>query len=110
MMDVWGDRSTLERTIQHVLRSMTQWGLLQAGSEHGSLVGVDHKFRVSGVVSQILAHSILLGQGKGMTYSNLREHPAFFPFKLDVHLADLIASSTFIVHRQGDQSDLIEIR
>ena len=37
MTETWGDRSTLERTIQHVLRSMAQWGLLRAGEEHGSL-------------------------------------------------------------------------
>jgi hypothetical protein len=31
MTETWGDRSTLERTIQHVLRSMAQWGLLRVG-------------------------------------------------------------------------------
>ena len=39
MIEAWGDRSTLERTIQHVLRSMSQWGLLRAGEENGSLIG-----------------------------------------------------------------------
>ena len=38
MTETWGDRSTLERTIQHVLRSITQWGLLRHGKEKGSLI------------------------------------------------------------------------
>ena len=37
MTDSWGDRSTLERTIQHVLRSVRQWGLLRDGPDKGSL-------------------------------------------------------------------------
>lgn len=109
MTETWGDRSTLERTIQHVLRSLTQWGLLQAGSEHGSLVGNSSPIRVDNNVSQLLAHAVLLGQGKGLAFSQILEHPALFPYKLDLSVRDLLASPTFHVHRQGDQSDLVEL-
>ena len=109
MTETWGDRSTLERTIQHVLRSLTQWGLLHAGSEHGSLVGNSSSIRVDNIVSQLLVHAVLLGQGKGLAFSQILEHPALFPFKLDLSIRDLIASSAFHVQRQGDQSDFVEI-
>ena len=109
MTETWGDRSTLERTIQHVLRSLTQWGLLQAGSEHGSLVGNSPPIRVDNNVSQLLVHAVLLGQGKGLAFSQILEHPALFPFKLDLPIRDLIASPFFHVQRQGDQSDFVEI-
>ena len=109
MTETWGDRSTLERTIQHVLRSLTQWGLLQAGSDHGSLVGNSPPIRVDNNVSQLLVHAVLLGQGKGLAFSQILEHPALFPFKLDLPIRDLIASPFFHVQRQGDQSDFVEI-
>src|SRR5581483_5323748 len=47
LTETWGDRSTLERTIQHVLRSMGQWGLLRAGEEHGSIVGPARRIRTN---------------------------------------------------------------
>jgi hypothetical protein len=109
MTETWGDRSTLERTIQHVLRSLTQWGLLQVGSEHGSLVGKGPAISVDKNVSQLLVHAVLLEEGKGMAFSNIIEHAALFPFKLDLSIRDLIASSAFQVQRQGDQSDFVEI-
>jgi hypothetical protein len=109
MTETWGDRSTLERTIQHVLRSLTQWRLLQAGSEHGSLVGNSSPIRVDTNVSQLLVRAVLLGQSKGLTFSQILAHPALFPFKLDLSVRDLIANPSFNVQRQGDQSDLVEI-
>ena len=109
MTETWGDRSTLERTIQHVLRSLTQWGLLRAGPEHGSLVGNSPPIRIDKNVSQLLAHAILLGEGKGLAFSQILAHPALFPFKLDLSIRELIANPAFHVHRQGDQSDFVEI-
>jgi hypothetical protein len=52
MTETWGDRSTLERTIQHVLRSMARWGLLRAGDEHGSLMGPPHRIEIGAELSQ----------------------------------------------------------
>lgn len=109
MTETWGDRSTLERTIQHVLRSLTQWGMLQAGPEHGSLVGNSPPIRVDKNASRLLVHAVLLGQGKGLAFSQILEHPALFPFKLDLSIRDLIAMPDFHVQRQGDQSDFVEI-
>jgi hypothetical protein len=109
MTETWGDRSTLERTIQHVLRSLTQWGLLRAGHEHGSLVGNKDPIRIDSNVSQLLVHAVLLGQGQGQSFSQILAHPALFPFKLDLSIRDLTASPAFHVHRQGDQSDFVEL-
>jgi hypothetical protein len=109
MIETWGDRSTVERTIQHVLRTLTQWGLLQAGPEYGSLVGNSPTIRIDENISQLLVHAILLGQGGGLAYSRILAHPALFPFKLDLSIRDLAASPAFHVHRQGDQSDFVEI-
>ena len=109
MTEAWGDRSTLERTIQHVLKSLTQWGLLAAGREHGSLVGPTQRIHITPNVGQLLVHAILLGQGTGMAISQLIDHPTLFPFKLDLSSLELMENPIFRVQRQGDQSDLVEL-
>jgi hypothetical protein len=109
MTETWGDRSTLERTIQHVLRSLVQWELLKPGLEHGSLVATSRRIHVNQSISQLLAHAVLLGLGKGLAFSQIGDHPALFPFKLDLTARELIASPNFHVQRQGDQSDFVEI-
>jgi hypothetical protein len=109
MTETWGDRSTLERTIQHVLRSMTRWGLLRAGDEHGSLIGPPHRIDVGDELGQLLVHSVLVGHGKGLLFSLLSGHPALFPFAVNLSAQDLARSPFFRVQRQGDRSDFVEL-
>jgi hypothetical protein len=109
MTDKWGDRSTLERAIQHVLRSMTQWGVLMVGREHGSLTASPHRIEVDKEVGQVLVHSVLLSHGEGLAISHLIDHPALFPFSIRVTARDLRESAAFRVQRQGDQSDFVEL-
>ena len=109
MTEAWGDRSTLERTIQHVLRSIAQWGLLYPGTEHGSLIGPAQRIHVDEEVGQLLVHSVLLGQGNGLPFSQLVDHPALFPFVLPITSRSLMQNSIFRVQRQGDQSDFVEL-
>jgi hypothetical protein len=109
MIETWGDRSTLERTIQHVLRSMVQWGPLRKGDEAGSLIGPPEPVRISRDVGQLLLHSVVLGHGGGLPYPQLVNHPALFPFRVDVPERDLMRNPIFHVQRQGDQSDFVEL-
>ncbi len=109
MTETWGDRSTLERTIQHVLRSMAQWGLLRAGEEQGSIIGPSQRISLSDEVGQLLLRSVLLGRSKGLPLSHLIDHPSLFPFAVHVTARDLMTNPTFRVQRQGDQSDLVEL-
>lgn len=110
MTETWGDRSTLERTIQHVLKSLVQWGLLRAGQEHGSLVGPVKRIEVGDEIGHLLVHAVLLGQKKAGSLSQLGDHPALFPFSLSLSRRSLAENPAFRVHRQGDQTDIIELR
>ncbi len=103
MTETWGDRSTLERAIQHVLRSLAQWGLLRAGQEHGSLIGPARRIRLGEDVR------VLLGQNKGSQSSQLIDHPALFAFTPHLTERTLVQNPIFRVQRQGDQSDFVEL-
>jgi hypothetical protein len=109
MIENWGDRSTLERTIQHVLRSITRWGMLHAGPEHGSLIAPAKLMSVNDELAQLLIHSVLLGRGRALSFSDLTNHPALFPFKLQITVRELMRNPMFRVQRQGDQSDIVEL-
>ena len=109
MTESWGDRSTLERTIQHVLRSMAQWGLLRAGREQGSLVGPIRRISLGDEVGQLVLQAVLLGYGKGLSLSHLADHPALFPFAVQVTAQGLMGNPLFRVQRQGDRSDFVDL-
>jgi hypothetical protein len=109
MTESWGDRSTLERTIQHVLKSMAQWGVLKPGSEKGSLIVARKPIRVSEEIAELLVHGVMLSQGRGMSLSQLVSHPAIFPYKLQLNAATLRKHPCLRVQRQGDQSDFVEL-
>jgi hypothetical protein len=109
MTESWGDRSTLERTIQHALKSMTQWGVLWPGSEKGSLVAARNPIRISEEIAELLVHGVILSQGRGMSLSQLGAHPAAFPFKLQLNAATLRKHPYLRVERQGDQTDFVEL-
>lgn len=109
MTETWGDRSTLERTIQHVLRSITQWGLLRHGQEKGSLIAPARRIAVTDEIAELLIHAVLLSQGHGLPLSQLAAHPALFPFDLQFQPALLRKSNYMRVQRQGDQSDFVEL-
>jgi hypothetical protein len=49
MTETWGDRSTLLRAVQRVLRSMVQWGALREGTEKGVFIQASRA-----IVSQLL--------------------------------------------------------
>lgn len=109
MTESWGDRSTLERTIQHVLKSMAQWGVLKPGSENGSLVVARNPIQLPEEIAELLVHGVILSQGRGILLSQLVSHPALFPFRLQLNAPSLRKYSCFRVQRQGDQSDFVEL-
>ena len=109
MTETWGDRSTLERTIQHVLRSIIQWGLLCHGQEKGSLVALPRRIPISHEIGEHLVHAILISHGHGLPLAQLTRHPALFPFDVRLNSASLRKSDCIRVQRQGDQSDFVEL-
>jgi hypothetical protein len=109
MTETWGDRSTLERTIQHVLRSIIQWGLLRHGQEKGSLVAPPRRIPITHEIGELLIHAILLSHGHGLPLSQLTSHPALFPFDVRLNPTSLRKNHSMRVQRQGDQNDFVEI-
>ncbi|MER9225798.1 hypothetical protein NKI39_09085 [Mesorhizobium sp. M0664] len=109
MTEAWGDRSTLERTIQHVIKSMAQWGVLHPGLEKGSLAGGRKPIQVSNEIAGLLVRGVLLSQGHGISIAQLVSHPALFPFNIKLNVETLRNRHGLKIQRQGDQSDFVEL-
>jgi hypothetical protein len=44
-----------------------------------------------------------------MAFPQIVDHPALFPFKLELSVRQLMQNPIFHVQRQGDQSDFVEL-
>jgi hypothetical protein len=84
MTETWGDRSTLLRAVQRVLRSMVQWGALREGGEKGIFISRARRIGLSERPAELVVQAVLVSHGHGMGLAQAISHPALFPF--DVRL------------------------
>jgi hypothetical protein len=73
------------------------------------LVALAQLINVTDDVAHLLIHSVLLGYGRGLPFSHLLNHPALFPFALNITVRDLMRNPIFRVQWQGDQSNIVEL-
>jgi hypothetical protein len=109
MTESWGDRSTLPRAIQRVLRSMVQWRVLHDGQSKGTFLAPTRRTDVPDQIGGLLLQAILVSHGEGMPLSQLTGHPALFPFDIHVSPVVLRSSGSMLIQRQGDQTDFVEL-
>ncbi len=109
MVDRWGERSTLTRAVQRILRSMVGWGALQEGASGGDYQPLPQRLPVAEATTALLLEGLLHAEGHGLDWEALTGHPALFPFDLHINPLALRQQSRLRVHRQGDQRDWVEI-
>jgi hypothetical protein len=109
MTEIWGDRSTLPRAVQRVLRSIVQWGTLREGTNKGIFIPPSRRIALSEDLAELLAQAILVSHGRGMSFWQVSSHPALFPF--DARLNSLLVrkSNRLRISRQGDETDFVEL-
>lgn len=109
MTEIWGDRSTLPRAIQRVLRSMVQWDVLLDGPVKGTFGPVPRRVQIGGRTAELLIEALLVSQGSGIPFSQAISHPAIFPFDISVSASAFRSNARVRVFRQGDQADFLEL-
>ena len=106
----WGDRSTLRPATQRLVRSMVQWGALRDGGRIGLYLAPAKRIVVSSAIGELLVEGLLIAAQRGMPLTQLVGHPAAFPFDVRTDLPALRRSVRLCVHRQGDQTDFVELQ
>ena len=109
MVDRWGERSTLTRAVQRILRSMVGWGALQEGASGGDYQPLPQRLPVAEATTALLLEGLLHAEGHGLDLEALTGHPALFPFDLHLNPLALRQQTRLRFHRQGDQRDWVEV-
>jgi hypothetical protein len=110
LVETWGERSTMIRAVQRVVRSMVQWGVLADTDDLGIYVASGTPRRVAAPVAELLVEALLLDTDhQVMPVDQLVGNPALFPFKLELNGHQLRQASQFQVHRQGVDVDVVAL-
>jgi len=106
----WGERSTLSRAVQRIVRSMVQWGVLVDAQQKGVYRAADRPRIVTSSGCELLLESLLVNKGgSSIPVEQAERHPGFFPFTLCLSPYQLRVSPRFDVHRQGLDIDVVEL-
>lgn len=111
LVATWGERSTLTRAAQRIVRSMIQWDVLRDTETRGMYERVPGMRTVDPDIAPLLVEALLIdAEETSLPFEQLVSHPALFPFQLDVNAGVVRDAPQFQVHRQGLDSDVVEIR
>lgn len=106
----WGDRSTMARAVQRVVRSMAQWGALVDAGSRGTYRRTATVRRADGPLAELLVEALLIdSRGRSLLLTHLENHPALFPFAVRLNANQLRGCGWFSLHRQGLDTDLVEL-
>jgi hypothetical protein len=111
LVSTWGERSTLARAGQRIVRSMVQWGALHDTGSRGFFEAVAKKRDVNSAVGIVLVEALLVdAEAAVLPLAQLLGNPALFPFALQLNAGHVRGASQFRVHRQGLDADVVELR
>lgn len=112
MTESWGERTTLIRAVQRVVRSFVEWGVLVEADERGIFSSAP-KITVgdgNGVGPWLLEAGISNCERQARPFRSLVGAASFFPLKLKLSPHDVGSSPRLEVYRQGLDEDLVMLR
>lgn len=101
MVETWGDRTTVKRSILRVFQSLTEWGMLTANGSNETFRAVSIQEVMDIPLAIWLAEATLLARGVESPSSTLLQAPENFSFRVSLTLNDLIQSGRFSTFREG---------
>jgi len=110
LIQSWGERATVNRAYQRVIRSIVDWHTLADTGVKGHFATAPQLTTRSKKLQVWLLKASHLAQGKEMVEANaLLTLPSSYPFKITIGKADLRETNDFAVHRQGLDMDMVEM-
>ena len=110
LVDGWGERSTVKRALQRIVRSMVQWGTLADAQTSGHFqVGLLIATESKPLQLWFVRACLQASRTEMVEADQLFSQSMAFPFKLTIRKADLRQSEDFEIHRQGIDMDMVAI-
>ena len=105
----WGDRTTLNRTVDRIIQSLTNWGIVK---EDNSSLQINKKISTYSMdLERWLLISILEYRKPGLiSFNDLKSYSSLFPFTLKISLSELLNSPRVEVITQGSNISLLKIK
>jgi hypothetical protein len=104
----WGNRTTLEYAVPRIVRSLADWGVLQATDELGC-------YRAGAPIAPSnpepalwLLEAVLRIRCTDVPLSDLLRTPELFPFTIPLSSGELLRSERFQFHQQGQDMLMIQ--
>ncbi len=112
MSEAWGERSTVTRAVQRVIRSFVEWGVLQETADLGVFAPAPKISAANGdqIGPWLIEAGISNTERRAGTLSEIVSDPAFYPFILKVLPREVEERHRLELHRQGLDEDLVVLR
>jgi len=106
----WGDRTTLTRSVNMILQSMRDWGVLIQNDNRMPHIQSRKIESENMEVNLWLIEAILRAEDiKTLPVTRLERHHALFPFNIKLSRSELIESKHFELYRQGLNRHMITL-
>jgi len=110
LVEGWGERTTVKRAFQRIVRSMIEWDTLADSETPGHFQAAEKLTTASKPLQLWLLRASHTANGTELVESDqLLNLPSSFPFHLTVSKSDLRHSTDFTLHRQGLSMDMVEV-
>lgn len=111
MAESWGDRTTMARALQRVVRSMVSWGALRETEERGTFAAPEVRSLPPAEVGAWLLEAALRGSGaEALTLRHGNGQACLFPFKVELSSRELRDQPGVELHREGGERDVVVLR
>jgi len=112
IVETYGDRSTVVRASQRILRSFSDWGVLEEMRERGVYRASDaQRLENSEIIAWLIEASLLSSNQKTRVLPQLLASPSLFPFDISLSSKDFLnTSSRIALYRQGRNEELVSLQ
>jgi hypothetical protein len=110
MKESWGERSTLIRAVQRVVRSFVEWGILVETDERGIFSPAPKISVADGVGPWLLEAGISNCEKQARPFRSLVSAASFFPLDLKLSPRDVASRRRLEVYRQGLDEDIVMLK
>ena len=109
MQETWGDRSTVTRATQRLVRSIVQWGALRDTDLRGVYIQASEQVAVPEKLANLMLEALLRHQRKPLPIHQLSRQPTVFPFRLRLGAHQIQESQRFELFHQGLDTEMVAL-